>query len=66
MDDLDKADIKITVDDIVQNETSNVVSFKISVLVVDLEKALDPTGPCKFMSMNLSIIGSDILIKMKM
>ena len=47
MDDLDEANIKITVDDIVQiskpNETSNVISFKISVPAEDLEKALDHT-----------------------
>ena len=47
MDDLEEADIKITVGDIVQmskpNETSNVISFKISVPAEDLEKALDPT-----------------------
>ena len=47
MDDFDEADIKITVDDIVQmfkpNETSNVVGFKIPVPAEDHEKALDPT-----------------------
>ena len=47
MEDLDEADIKITVGDIVQmskpNETSSVISFKISVPAEDLEKALDPT-----------------------
>jgi len=47
VDDLEEADIKITVGDIVQmskpNETSNVISFKISVPAEDLEKALDPT-----------------------
>ena len=47
MEDLDEADIKMTVVDIVQmskpNETSNVISFKISVPAEDLEKALDPT-----------------------
>ena len=47
MDDLEEADIKITVGDIVQmskpNETSNVISFKISVPAEDLEKALDLT-----------------------
>ena len=47
MDDLEEADIKITVGDIVQmskpNEASNVISFKISVPAEDLEKALDPT-----------------------
>ena len=46
VDDLEEADIKITVGDIVQmskpNETSNVISFKISVPAEDLEKALDP------------------------
>ena len=48
MDDLEKADIKITVGNIVQmskpNEASNVISFNISVPAEDLEKALDPTG----------------------
>ena len=48
MDDLEKADIKITVGNIVlipkPNEASNVISFNISVPAEDLEKALDPTG----------------------
>jgi len=63
VDDLDKADIRITIDDIVQmskpNETSHVVSFKISGVAEDLEKALDPT------IWPLSIIGRDILIEME-
>ena len=63
MDDLDKADIRITIDDIVQmskpNETTNVICFKISVPAEDLEKALDPT------IWPLYIIGSDILIDME-
>ena len=41
------------------NETSHVVSFKISGVAEDLEKALDPT------IWPLSIIGSDILIEME-
>ena len=63
VDDLDKGDIRITIDDIVQmskpNETSHVVSFKISGVAEDLEKALDPT------IWPLYIIGSDILIDME-
>ena len=47
MGDLNEADIKRTVGDIVQipkpNETSHVVSLKISVPAQDFQKALDPT-----------------------
>ena len=47
MDDLNEADIKRTDGDIVQipkpNETSHVVSLKISAPAQDFQKALDPT-----------------------